>query len=273
MHRYLIALASLLALAPLTKATIRTQQVEYRDGPVVLEGYLAYDDASQDVRPGILVAPEWWGLTDYPKHRAEELARMGYVAFAIDMYGNGKTTADPKQASEWSTPFHNDRNLVRQRAQAGLNTLLSQKYVDPNRVAAIGYCFGGSVVLELARAGVPLAGVIAFHGDLSRTPDEGPDHIKAKVLVCQGANDPFVPPSAVAEFEQEMKEAKANYQINIYGGAVHAFTNPNADQFHIPGIAYNAQADRRSWRALEDFLNELFPPAVAGHDTSSGQRE
>jgi dienelactone hydrolase len=261
MHRYLIALALLLVIAPLAGAKIRTQPVEYRDGPVVLEGYLAYDDASQDVRPGILIAPEWWGLTDYPKHRAEELAQMGYVAFVIDMYGNGKTTADPKQAGEWSTPFHNDRNLMRRRAQAGLDALLNQKYVDPNHVAAIGYCFGGAAVLELARAGVPLAGVISFHGDLSRTRNESPDHIKAKVLVCQGADDPFTPPTAVAEFEQEMKEAKANYQINVYGGAVHAFTNPNADQFHIPGIAYNQQADRRSWSALKNFFAELFEPA------------
>lgn len=239
-------------------AEIRSEPIEYRDGPTVLRGYLAYDDSTQDARPAVLVAPEWWGTDDYPRHRAEMLARMGYVAFAIDMYGKGKVTQDPQQAAAWAAPFHNDRKLTRQRAMAGLNTLLAQKYVDPNRVAAIGYCFGGSVVLELARSGAPLAGVIAFHGDLSRSPTEGPDNIKAKVLVCAGADDPMVPAAAVSSFEQEMKLAKANFQINIYSGAQHAFTNPAADSHHIPGIAYNAQADRRSWQALNDFFADVF---------------
>ena len=267
MGRCLFASSLMFAMcivAPMARGAIRTTPIEYRDGPVVLEGYLAYDDATADARPAVLIAPEWWGLTDYEKHRAEQLARMGYVAFVIDMYGKGQATNDPQQAGKWATPFHSDRNLMRRRAKAGLDVLMSQKMTDPKRVAAIGYCFGGSVVLELARAGEPLAGVITFHGDLSRAENEGPDNITAKILICQGADDPMVSAQAVSAFEQEMKEAKANYQINLYGARCMPFTNPAADEHHIPGIGYNKQADKRSWMALCDFFEELFQPAVAG---------
>jgi dienelactone hydrolase len=255
----LLVVASLLALlGNRAMAEIRNQPIEYRDGASVLEGYLAYDDATQDLRPGVLIAPEWWGVDDYPKHRAQQLARMGYVAFVIDMYGKGNVTDDPQQAGEWMKPFATDRKLMRQRALAGLDVLLSQKYVDPKRVAGIGYCFGGTVVLELARAGAALNGVVSFHGGLTRTADEGPDNIKAKVLVCQGADDPLASVSFVPTFIDEMKLAKADYQINIYSGAQHAFTNPASETRHIPGIAYNAQADRRSWMAMDDFFEEIF---------------
>src|SRR5450432_484834 len=252
----LFAMSLLAMFAVSVRAEIRTAAIEYHDGETLLEGYLAYDDATQDVRPAVLVAPEWWGLDDYPKHRAEQLARMGYVAFVIDMYGKGKVTSDPKQAGEWATPFLSDRKSMRQRAQAGLDMLMNQKYVDKDRVAAIGYCFGGSVALELARAGTPLAGVIAFHGNVTRTENEGPDNIRAKVLICHGADDPMVPMAAVAGFEDEMKAAKADYQINVYSGAMHAFTNPKADEYHIAGVGYNAEADKRSWMALNDFFAE-----------------
>jgi dienelactone hydrolase len=256
-----VGIAVLLSsLSPLARAEIRSQEVEYRDGPTVLRGVLVYDDATEDIRPGVLVVPEWWGLTEYPKHRATQLARMGYVAFVADMYGDGKTTDDPKQAAQLATPLNQDRNLMRQRAQVALDTLLSQKYVDKNRVAAIGYCFGGTVCLELARAGAPLAGVISFHGNLSRTENQGPDNIKAKILVCHGGDDPMVTMPTVNTFIDEMKLAKADYQLIVYSGAVHAFTNPAADSHHIPGIAYNAEADRRSWMALNDFFAELFRP-------------
>ena len=252
------AVVLLLLSSSIARAKIRTQEVEYRDGPQVLRGVLAFDDATEDARPAVLVVPEWWGMTDYPKHRATQLARMGYVAFVADMYGDGRKTDDPKQAGAWATSFMKDRNLMRQRARAALDTLLNQRYVDKARVAAIGYCFGGTCCLELARAGAPLAGIISFHGDVTRTPDEGPDNIKSKVLVCHGADDPMVPMAAVNTFAEEMKLAKADWQINLYSGAVHAFTNPAADSHHIPGIAYNAEADRRSWMALNDFFAELF---------------
>jgi dienelactone hydrolase len=258
MNRIVWMFAMVLTIASLARAEIRMQQVEYKDGDTTCEGYMAYDDAVQDLRPAVLVCPEWWGMTDYPRHRADQLAKMGYVAFVADIYGEGKSTESPDQAGEWSKPFGTDRKLMRQRTMAALNTLLQQKYVDKSRVAAIGYCFGGTCALELARAGAPLAGVISFHGNLSRTDDEGPDQISAKILVCHGAADPLVPPKVLADFEQEMVEAKANYQINIYGGAEHAFTNPAADSHHIPGIAYNEQADKRSWAAAKDFFEEIF---------------
>jgi dienelactone hydrolase len=253
-----IAAAILLVLSSAVRAEIRSQDIEYRDGPTTLRGTLVFDDVGEPTRPAVLVVPEWWGITDYPKHRATQLARMGYVAFVADIYGDARQTDDPKQAGQWATPFSKDRNLMRQRVQAGLDTLMNQQFVDKSRVAAIGYCFGGTCCLELARAGAPLAGVVAFHGDLSRTPDEGPDNIKAKILVCHGADDPMVPLNVVNTFIEEMKLAKADWQVNVYHGAVHAFTNPAADSHHIPGIAYNAEADRRSWMALNDFFAELF---------------
>jgi len=240
------------------KSEIRMQTVEYKDGDTPCEGYLAYDDATQDIRPAVLVCPEWWGITDYGKHRADQLAKMGYIAFVADIYGEGKTTDDPRQAGAWHAPFMKDRGMLRQRTMAALNTLMDQKYVDKTRVAAIGYCFGGTCALEIARAGAPLAGVVSFHGDLSRAPDEGPDQIKCKILICHGGDDPMVPPKVLAAFETEMKEAGADYQINIYGGAMHAFTNPAADSHHIPGIAYNEEADKRSWAATKDFFEEIF---------------
>jgi dienelactone hydrolase len=234
------------------------QTIEYKDGDTVCEGYLAYDDAVTDLRPAVLVCPEWWGMTEYPKHRADQLAKMGYVAFVADIYGGGKSTEDSKEAGAWATPFVTDRQMMRKRAEAGLDTLLSQKYVDKSRVAAIGYCFGGTCALELARAGAPLAGVVSFHGNLSRTKDEGPDRITAKILICHGADDPMVPAKALADFEREMKETRANYQINIYCDAQHAFTNPAADSHHMQGVAYNEQADKRSWAAMKDFFEEIF---------------
>jgi dienelactone hydrolase len=258
MNRILLSFVLMLSLSSMLKADIRSQQVEYKDGDTVCEGYLAYDDTNTEIRPAVLVCPEWWGLDDYPKHRADQLAKMGYVAFVADIYGQGQNTQDPTQAGTWAKPFMTNRPLFRQRAMAALNTLLDQKYVDKTRVAAIGYCFGGSCALELARAGAPLVGVVSFHGNLSRLDSEGPDAIKAKILICHGGDDPMVPPQQLAAFEAEMKDAGANYQINIYSGAVHAFTNPAADSHHIPGIGYNEQADHRSWAAMKDFFEEVF---------------
>ena len=253
-----VPLVALLAVAAAARADVRTEPVEYHDGPMLLKGYLAYDDATQDVRPGVLVCPEWWGLTDYPKRRAEQLARLGYVAFVADLYGGGRVTADPGEAGQMHAPLMADRQMLRQRTRAALDVLTAHKLVDKSRVAAIGYCFGGAAALELARAGAPLVGIVAFHGDLSRTPTEGPDHVRAKVLVCQGADDPFVPPVALAAFEQEMKQEGADYQINLYGHTQHAFTNPAADTYHVPGVVYNAESDHRSWAAMRDFLAEIF---------------
>ena len=266
MHRFvtrLFGVAVLAVASAVAHGEIRTESVEYHDGSTVLKGYLAYDDASPDVRPGVLVCPEWWGLTEHPKHVAERLAKLGYVAFAADFYGNGKVTADPAEAAQLSGPFGTDRKLMRQRGRAALDTLMGHKLVDKSKVVAIGYCFGGAAALELARGGAPVAGVATFHGSLGRTADEGPDHIPAgcRVLVLHGGADPLVPPQQLAAFEQEMKQEKVDYQIDIFGGAKHAFTNPAADSYHMPQIGYDAAADRRSWAACQTFLAEVFKRA------------
>src|SRR5213593_1456293 len=217
--KYLLALA-LLAL------NCQAGMVEYKQGENVLEGYLA--DPGPGPRPGVLVVHDWMGLGKFAIARADELARLGYVAFAADIYGKGVRPASPKEAGELAGKFKNDRVLLRARVNAALKTLRKEPHVDPDRVAAIGYCFGGTTVLELARSGADLAGVVSFHGGLD-TPDPAEArNIKAKVLALHGADDPFVPPKEVAAFEEEMRQAKADWQLISYGGAVHAFTDWNA---------------------------------------------
>ncbi len=239
-------------------AAIRTEKVTYRQGDTELAGFLAYDDAVTGKRPGVLVAPEWWGLNDYAKLRAEQLARLGYVAFAIDMYGKGKTTMDPKEAGQLASTFRSDRQLMRARAAAGLDMLKNRPQVDPARLAAIGYCFGGTVVLELARSGADLKGVASFHGGLATPNPSDARNIKGKVLVLHGADDTFESPAEIAAFQEEMRQASVDWQMVFYGGAVHSFTNPDADKAGIKGVAYNEAADRRSWQAMQDFFAEIF---------------
>jgi dienelactone hydrolase len=201
---------------------------------------------------------EWWGLNDYAKGRAEQLARLGYVAFALDMYGKGVSTADPKVAGELSGVFRKDRALGRARAEAGLAVLKRRPEVDPARIAAIGYCFGGMVVLEMARGGADLRGVVSFHGGLSTPNPADAKQIRGKVLVLHGADDPFESPAEIAAFQDEMRQARVDWQMNIYGGAVHAFTNPMAGSYGIKGVGYNAEADHRSWLAMRNFFDEIF---------------
>lgn len=242
----------------LARAEIHTQSIDYQQGGVALEGYLAYDDSISGKRPGVLIFPEWWGLTDYPKHRAEQLAKLGYIAFAVDMYGKGVVADNPQEAGQSMAPFESDRSLARQRALAGLDVLRQQPQCDTSKIAAIGYCFGGLVALELARAGTDLACVVSFHGNLTNPHPDQDQPIKAKILVCTGADDAFVPPQQVADFMDEMRTAGVDYQIISYSGAHHAFTNPDADKFGIKNIAYNANADRRSWAAMQAFFDECF---------------
>jgi len=245
------------------QAAVKTEAVEYKDGEVALEGMLAFDDAAQGTRPLVLVVHEWWGLNDYAKGRARQLAEMGYVAFAVDMYGKGVLAKDPKQAGELAGKLKGDRKAMRRRIVAALDAVKSNARVDPKRIAAIGYCFGGTTVLELARGGADIAAVVSFHGGLD-TPDVADaKNIKAKVLVCTGADDRAVPPAQVTAFSDEMRSAKVDYEINIYGGAVHAFTNPASGDDPSKNVAYNAAADRRSWQAMKDFLAEVFTPAPA----------
>jgi dienelactone hydrolase len=240
------------------QAELHREFIEYKDGEVLLEGYLVYDDTVSGKRPGVAVVHEWWGLNAHIEGRADELARLGYVAFAIDMYGKGIHTNDPNRAGELSGAYVKDRKRMRSRANAGLEILRKHRLVDGERIAAIGYCFGGTTVLELARSGARLNGVASFHGSLD-TPDPGDaGNIKGSVLVLHGADDPFQSREKAEAFQDEMRKAGVDWEMNIYGGAQHSFTNPDADSYGIKGIAYNKKADKRSWEAMKNFFREIF---------------
>jgi dienelactone hydrolase len=252
--------------ASAASAAIKTQALPYKDGQTQLEGFLAYDDSAKGPQPLVLVVHEWWGLNDYAKARAVQLAQMGYVAFAVDMYGQGVLAKDAKEAGELAGKLRSDRKLMRQRIIAGLNAVRGDPRVDPKRIAAIGYCFGGTVVLELARSGADIAGVVSFHGGLDTPDPSDAKNIKARVLAATGADDKSVPTSQIQAFEDEMRQGKVDYQVLIYGGAVHAFTNPASGDDPSKNVAYNAAADRRSWQAMKNFFAEIFkaaPPATA----------
>ena len=245
------------AAAP-ASAAVKTESVKYTVGGTEYVGFLAVDDASADKRPGVLIAPEWIGLNDYAKSRAKQLAGMGYTAFVFDPYGGGKTASSVKEAAEWSTAVKANRPELRARINGALDTLKKQPTVDPAKTAAIGYCFGGTSVLELARSGADVLGVVSFHGGLSAPLPAKAGQLKAKVLACHGAVDPFVKPEEVTAFEKEMADAKADWSLVAYGDAVHSFTNPEADGVKVPGAKYNEAADKRSWAAMKAFFAELF---------------
>ena len=239
-------------------ATVRTEIIEYKEGDTTLEGLLAYDDAKSGQRPGVLVVHQWKGLGSYEKRRAEMLAKLGYTVFAVDIYGKGVRADNPKDAAALAGKYKSDRALLRARVAAGLAVLQRQPLTDAGRVAAIGYCFGGTTVLELARSGADLVGVVSFHGGLSTPTPEDAKKIKARVVALHGADDPFVPPAEVAAFEEEMRKGGADWQLIAYGGAVHSFTDAGAGKDNAKGAAYNEKADRRSWEAMKTFFNEVF---------------
>lgn len=257
-------LAALLALTSVAlHAKIVTKPVAYEHAGTKLESYLVYDDAKVSAsRPGagVLVVPEWWGLNDYAKGRAKQLANLGYVALAVDMYGAGVTTEDPKKAGELAGPFYG-KPLMAERAQAALDQLLATKLVDAKRVAAIGYCFGGSTVQALAFSGAPVAAVVSFHGGLIPVPADAAAKTKAKILICHGAVDGFIKKEEIDAFMKSMNDGKFDYQFISYAGAVHAFSNPDADAIgkknNLP-IAYNAAADHRSWALMQSFFDEVL---------------
>jgi dienelactone hydrolase len=251
---FLIAVMAALS----ARAELVSKSVEYKQGDTVLEGYSIYDDAVQGKRPGVLVVHQWMGLGDYERKRAALLARLGYNVFAVDIYGKGVRPRNPKEAGAEAGKYKNDRALLRARVRAGLEVLARQELTDPKRVAAIGYCFGGTTVLELARSGADLAGVVSFHGGLSSPTPVDAKHIKAKVLALHGADDPFVPAAEVTAFEDEMRQSGVDWQLVAYGGAVHAFTDWNAGSDNTKGAAYNERAERRSWEAMKQFFAELF---------------
>jgi len=239
-------------------AELHTQIIEYKQGDTVLEGFLAYDKAIHGKRPGVLIVHQWKGLGSYEKKRAEMLANLGYTVFALDIYGKGIRADNPKDASALAAKYKNDRALLRERAKSGLGILKKHELTDPERIAAIGYCFGGTTVLELARSGADLDGIVSFHGALGTPDPKDARNIKGKVLALHGADDPFVPPAEVTAFEEEMRQAKVDWQLVSYGSAVHSFTDWDAGNDNSKGAAYNEKADKRSWEAMKLFFAEIF---------------
>lgn len=248
---------TLIASLP-TLAEVRTQVIQYQQGDTILEGFLAYDDEIQGKRPGVLVVHAWKGLGDYEKQRAKQLAELGYVAFAADIYGQGIRPQTNEAAAAQANIYRSNRQLMRDRVNAGLQFLQQYPLTEAKKVAAIGYCFGGGTVLELARSGAPVAGVVSFHGNLDTPNPNDAQKIKGKVLVLHGAEDPYVPDEQIAAFKKEMSYANVDWQLVMYGGAVHSFTEPNAGNDPATGVAYNPEADQRSWAAMNRFFAEIF---------------
>ena len=243
------------------EAKIAGKGVEYTAGGVTMKSYFAFDENSKDRRPGVLVVPEWWGINDYAFRRARMLAELGYAALAVDMYGEGKQGPTPEEAGKLSTEVMKNFNVAKTRFLAAMDFMKAQSIVDPHRLAAIGYCFGGGVVLNMARQGFDLKGVVSFHGSLTAVEPGKPGNIKAKILVLAGGDDKFVPPEQVEAFKKEMEAAGADFRIISYPGAKHSFTNPEADalgkKFNLP-IGYNAAADKGSWQEMSLFLKKVF---------------
>jgi dienelactone hydrolase len=256
--KYLAAFFAVLMMTSSAGADVVSKFVDYKDGEADLRGYLIYDSSLAGVRPGVLVIHDWMGEGAFNRTVSERLAKLGYVAFSADIYGTGIRPENSKEAGAQAGKYRKDRSLMRSRADAGLQALLANKLVDRSRVAAMGYCFGGGVTLELARSGAPLTGAVSFHGNLDTPNPADAKNIRAKVLVLHGADDPYVPQDQVLAFQQEMRDAGVDWQFIAYGNAVHAFTNPGAGNDNSLGAAYNEKADRRSWQAMKAFFQEIF---------------
>ena len=259
--------AACLALVPATAATaagagaqVKTREIEYKQGDTPLHGFVAWNDAAQGKRPGVLVVHEWWGLNEHARSQARRLAQSNYVAFALDLYGNGKAAdpTHPKDAQSFMTEASKDPVALAARFNAALDLLKKDPHVDPERIAAIGYCFGGGVVLNMARAGADLDAVVSFHGALNPTTPAPQGTIKPRILVLTGADDPMVTASVVDAFKKEMDAAGARYQVISYPGARHAFTNPDAGKAGMDALAYNADADRKSWAEMLKLFSSVF---------------
>jgi dienelactone hydrolase len=256
MYLLLALLFSCLLGSP-AAAKVVTQVIPLNHNGTIIKNYLVYDDAITGKRPGVLVVHEFWGLNDFARQRAEKVAELGYVALAADMYGEGKVTEDREEARRLaghvrSTP------LMRERAQAALKVLAAHELVDPKRLAAIGFCFGGTTVLELAYSGAPVLGVVSFHGGLSVPKPEDWPKCRASFLILHGAEDPHIKPEDVAAFQAAMLQGGADWQMNFYGGAVHSFANPAAGSDKTKGVAYDPKAATRSWQAMQLFFKEIF---------------
>ncbi len=241
--------------------SVMGKEVNYTSGGTTLKGYFAYDENWKGTRPGVIVVHEWWGNNDYSRKRTEMLAELGYVALAIDMYGDGKQADNPNDAGKLAGEVMQNMETAKARFDAGVNFLKAQSQTDPDKIAAIGYCFGGGVVLRMALAGDDLNGVVSFHGSLPTDTVNSPKQVKAKLLVCTGDADPFVPKEQVDKFKKTLGNSKVDYVLISYPGALHAFTNPASDstgkKFNIP-IAYNKDADEKSWEEMKKFFKEIF---------------
>jgi dienelactone hydrolase len=259
---FLFLFAAGLALASFTSApalgAVKSRTVEYQQGGVTMKGLLFWDDAVKGKRPGVMVVHEWWGLDEHARHRAEMLAKLGYAAFAADMYGEGRMTSHAAEAQAWMEQITANVDNWRARALNALAVFRAQPEVDATRVAAIGYCFGGATVMHMAYAGADLKGVASFHGSLPPAEGIKPGVIKAKVLAAHGAADPLVPPERVQAFQKSLEDAGAVWEFVTYSGAKHSFTNPDAAKAGMPAMAYDARADRHSWDLLQYFLKEIF---------------
>lgn len=251
---------TLLLLAGLAygQGEIVTQSIQYEQGGVVLEGFMAYDAGMEGIRPGVLVIHEWVGLNDYARERARQLAAMGYVAFALDMYGKGVLARTNEEASKLAAPFYTDRGLMRDRARAGLEVLRRHALTDTTRLAVIGFCFGGTTALELAMSGADLRATVAFHAVLNFPDTKGLKDVNGSILILQGGKDPYMPPKDLDALWQAMEAAEVAYQINIYGGAVHGFTNPVSGSNPSSGVAYNPVAARRAWLEMQELFEEVL---------------
>lgn len=255
--RHLIALI-LIVLALPTFAEVHLKTVDYKQGDTALEGFFAYDDAWQGPRPGVLVVHDWMGNGEFSKQRITDLAKLGYAAFAADIYGKGTRPKDPGEAAQFAGKYKSDRALLRARALAGLEELKKQKQVDGSKLAVMGYCFGGTTSLEVARSGADVKGVVSFHGGLSTPTPQDAKNIKGKVLALHGADDPFVKPDEVEAFKKEMADANVKMTFIPYAGAVHGFTNPAAGNDNSKGAAFNEKANRESWEEMKKFFGEIF---------------
>lgn len=258
-----IAIFTLLLAPWVAQAAVVGEEIDYHSGDTLFKGYITFDDSFEGKRPGILVVHEWWGHNDYARRRARMLAEVGYTALAVDMYGDGKQADHPDDAGKFASAVRSDMPEAEARFRAALTLLRSHNTVDAESVAAIGYCFGGGIVLEMARRGVDLDGVVSFHGSLGTDEPASKGRVKARLLVLNGADDPFVTPEQIGAFKQEMTQAEVDFRFINYPGAKHAFTNPDADEygkrFGMP-LAYHAEADEQSWAEMRRFFEQLFSP-------------
>lgn len=267
MKKYIKAMLTLLFMTSIISAnaqkagsSIKVEQVTYTDGATTLKGYVAYDAKQKGKRPAIVVVPEWWGCTDYAKSRAVMLAELGYIAIAADMYGDGKIADNPGDAQTYATPFYKDPQLGKSRIEAAVKKISSYTQADAAKMAATGYCFGGSMVLNAAKMGMDFKGVVSFHGGLAGVPAT-PGTTKANILVCHGAADKFVSAEELKNFRDNLDAMKVPYTFKSYAGALHAFSNPEATaigkKFSM-AVAYNESADKQSWKDMKAFFKTIF---------------